>query len=65
MERSPSLTLRVTCLMPFALVGVPRDCNALRSRIAIFAVNIGKVLAHLVRPRIEPLTLKPAVQGNV
>ena len=32
--------------------------------VAVFIVNIGKVLAHLIRPRIEPLNLKPAVQGN-
>ena len=36
----------------------------LLASVAVFAVNIGKTLSHLVRPRLEPLILKPAVPGN-
>jgi hypothetical protein len=44
---------------------VRAGCVLLLASVAIFAMNIGNVLTHLVRPRIEPLVFKPAVQGNV
>jgi hypothetical protein len=40
---------------------VRAGCVVLLASVAVFAVNIGKVLTHLVRPRIEPLVLKPAL----
>lgn len=43
---------------------VRAGCAVLLASVALFIVNIGKVLAHLIRPRIEPLILKPAAQGN-
>ena len=43
---------------------VRAGCLVLLTSVAVFVVNIGKVLAHLIRPRIEPLILKPALQGN-
>jgi len=35
----------------------------LLASVAVFVVNIGKILSHLVRPRLEPLILKPAFSG--
>ena len=42
---------------------VRAGCVVLLASVIVFAVNIGKVLIHLVRPRIEPLVLKPTLQG--
>jgi hypothetical protein len=39
-------------------------CVVLFASIMVFVVNIGNVLAHLVRPRIEPLVFKPVAKGN-
>ncbi len=39
-------------------------CSVLVVSIGVFVVNIGKILAHLIRPRIEPLVFKPAFGGN-
>ena len=43
---------------------VRAGCMVLLTSVAVFVVNIGKVLAHLIRPRIEPLILKPALPGK-
>jgi hypothetical protein len=43
---------------------VRAGCGLLLASVAVFAVNIGKVLSHLVRPRLEPLVLKPALPAN-
>jgi hypothetical protein len=43
---------------------VRAGCVVLLASVVVFLVNIGKVLAHLVRPRIEPLVLKPALQAT-
>ncbi len=42
---------------------VRAGCVLLLASVTVFAVNMGKVLTHLVRPRIEPHTLQPALQG--
>jgi len=42
---------------------VRAGCVVLMAGVAVFVVNIGKVLSHLVRPRLESLVLKPAAQG--
>jgi len=42
---------------------VRAGCFVLLAGVAVFVVNIGKVLSHLVRPRLESLVLKPAAQG--
>lgn len=39
-------------------------CAVLLTSVAVFVVNIGKILAHLVRPRIEPLVFKPLLGGT-
>lgn len=44
---------------------VRAGCVALLASITVFTVNIGKVLSHLVRPRLAPLVLKTNLQGNV
>ena len=46
-------------------VGVQAACAVLLASVVVFAVNIGRILAHLLRPRIEPLVCKPALGGNV
>lgn len=43
---------------------VRAGCVVLLASIVVFAVNIGKVLAHLIRPRIQPLMLQPALGTN-
>jgi hypothetical protein len=44
--------------------GVRIGCVVLLGSVTVFVVNIGNVLTHLVRPRIEPLIFKPAAEGN-
>jgi hypothetical protein len=43
---------------------VRAGCVVLLASVAVFVVNIGKVLAHLICPRIDPLILKPVLQGT-
>lgn len=43
---------------------VRAGCVVLLFSVAVFVVNIGKILAHLVRPRIGPLVFKSTIQGN-
>ena len=38
-------------------------CVLLLASVGVFVVNIGKVIAHLFRPRIEPFILNSASQG--
>jgi hypothetical protein len=40
-------------------------CAVLLASFVVFAVNIGQILAHLVRPRIKPLVFKPALGENI
>ena len=40
-------------------------CVLLAASLFFFAVNMVRILTHLVRPRIEPLTLRPAHGGNL
>ena len=37
------------------------SCGLLAASLFVFAGNMGKILSHLVRPRVEPLALKPAL----
>jgi hypothetical protein len=39
-------------------------CVVLLASVAVFVTNMGKVLAHLFRPRLQPLILKPTLDGN-
>jgi hypothetical protein len=39
-------------------------CMVLLGSVGVFVVNISKVLAHLFRPRLEPLALEPALKGT-
>ncbi len=39
-------------------------CVALLGSVGVFVVNMGKILAHLVRPRLEPLALKSLPGGT-
>ena len=43
---------------------VRAGCLLLLASVAVFIVNIGKILSHLVRPRLEPFILKPVLPGN-
>ena len=36
-------------------------CALLALSLATLALNVAKILSHLVRPRIEPLNLRPAL----
>ena len=44
---------------------VRAGCVMLLASVAVFVLNIGKVLSHLVRPRLAPLVLKTNLQGTV
>jgi hypothetical protein len=44
--------------------GVRAGCVVLLASVVVFMLNIGQVLGHLVRPRIEPLVLKPILGTN-
>ena len=39
--------------------GIRWGCGALVLSLGIFAVNMGKILAHFLWPRIEPFAAKP------
>ena len=45
-------------------VAVRSGCAVLLASVAVFVVNVGRMLLHLLRPRIEPFVFKPAVEGN-
>jgi hypothetical protein len=40
-------------------------CALLALSLTTLALNVAKILSHLVRPRIEPLTPRPAPAGNM
>jgi len=46
-------------------VAVTYACALLALSLATLALNVAKILSHLVRPRIEPLNLRPALGGNL
>ena len=39
-------------------------CFMLLAGVGLFVANMVKVLAHLIRPRLEPLIIKPALEGS-
>lgn len=43
---------------------VRASCLVLLASILVFALNIARILSHLVRPRTEPLALLPVRAGN-
>lgn len=43
---------------------VRAGCVVLLVSVAVFVVNIGIILSHLVRPRLEPLVFKPVQQTS-
>jgi hypothetical protein len=45
--------------------GVRCGVALLTVSLAVLAVNVARILSHLVRPRIEPLTLRPAMGHNL
>jgi hypothetical protein len=45
-------------------VGVRFGCSLLAFSLGVFALNLGKILTHFVRPKIEPLVLQPAKTGG-
>ena len=46
-------------------VAVTCACALLALSLTTLALNVAKILSHLVRPRIEPLNLRPALGGNL
>lgn len=44
--------------------GVRWSCGLLALSLGVFAVNMGGILAHLIRPRLEPLVLTRAKAGG-
>ena len=43
---------------------VQTGCAFLLGGLALFAANMGRILAHLIWPRLEPLVIQPAVGDN-
>jgi hypothetical protein len=41
--------------------GVRASCGMLLASVVVCALNVGRMLSHLVRPRLEPLVLNPAL----
>ena len=46
-------------------VAVTWACALLALSLATLGLNVTKILSHLVRPKIEPLHLRPAIGGNL
>jgi len=46
-------------------VAVRCGCILLALSLATLGLNVAKILSHFVRPRIEPLHLRPALGGNL
>jgi hypothetical protein len=39
-------------------------CIVLLASTVVFGVNVGRILAHLIRPRVESLVFKPTLEGS-
>jgi hypothetical protein len=44
--------------------GVEWSCALLLASLGAFAVNVGRILAHYFRPKVEPLVFGPAAKGS-
>ena len=44
---------------------VRAGCALLLASVAVFVANVGRILAHLVRPRIEPLAFKQTLAASI
>ena len=56
--------LATVTAMTFASVpGVRAGCGLLAASLAIFAVNVGKILSHYFRPNLKPLMANKTSTG--
>jgi hypothetical protein len=44
---------------------VQGSCALMAASLFIFALNVAAMLRHLVRPRVEPLVLQPALERSL
>ena len=58
------LAATTTAILLGNAVAVMCACTLLALSLATLALNVAKILSHLVRPRIDPLNLRPALGGN-
>jgi cbb3-type cytochrome oxidase subunit 1 len=59
------LTVTTTAILLGHAAAVTCGCALLALSLAALGLNVAKILSHLVRPRIEPLNLRPALRGNL
>ena len=59
------LTATTAAILLANAVAVTCGCALLALSLATLALNVAMILSHLVRPRIEPLNLRPALGGNL
>jgi hypothetical protein len=52
-------------ILPGAALPIRCGCGLLLVSLLLLALNVGLVLSHLLRPKLEPLTLKPTLKANV
>jgi hypothetical protein len=58
------LAAATTAILLGNAVAVTWACALLAFSLTTLALNVAKILSHLVRPRIEPLNLRPTLGGN-
>lgn len=44
-------------------LGVRCGCGLLLASLGLLALNVGKILGHLLRPKLQPLAARPATKG--
>jgi hypothetical protein len=59
------LAVTTTAILLGHAATVTCGCALLALSLATLGLNVAKILSHLIRPRIEPLNLRPALGGNL
>jgi hypothetical protein len=59
------LAVTTTAILLGYAAAVTCGCALLALSLATLGLNVAKILSHLIRPRIEPLNLRPALGGNL
>ncbi|MDE3100440.1 MAG: hypothetical protein KGJ88_13300 [Verrucomicrobiota bacterium] len=59
------LLATVSATLFASTTGVRIGCGLLASSLAVFALNIGKILSHYFRPKLTPLTLNKTTNRTV
>ena len=59
------LLTTVTAIALASAIGIRAGCGLLAVSLAIFAVNVGKILSHYFRPKLTPLAVNKTTSRNV